>query len=64
MQGKPSVEVVAPLLKQPPARIRADRSSRLALMELRLEATRRPELRAGLTRFFTTRLDGTIAFHF
>lgn len=58
MQGKLSVEVVATLLKQLLARIRADRSSRLALMELRLEATRRPALHAEPTRFFTAQLDG------
>jgi AcrR family transcriptional regulator len=63
LRKEPSVEVVATLLKQLLARMRADRSSWLALMELRLEATRRPELHAGLTRFFTAQLDENIAFH-
>ncbi|WP_327354993.1 TetR/AcrR family transcriptional regulator [Streptomyces sp. NBC_01304] len=63
MSEKPSVELVATLLKQLLARMRADRSSWLALMELRLEATRRPELSAELTRFFAGQLDGNISFH-
>ncbi|MFI6938657.1 TetR/AcrR family transcriptional regulator [Streptomyces sp. NPDC050418] len=63
MSEKPSAELVATLLKQLHARMRADRSSWLALMELRLEATRRPELHTELTRFFAAQLDGNIAFH-
>ncbi|GAA1933139.1 TetR/AcrR family transcriptional regulator [Streptomyces durmitorensis] len=63
LREKPSDEVVATLLKQLLGRMRVDRSSWLALMELRLEATRRPELHAELTRFFTAQLDGNIAFH-
>ncbi|MGW6024297.1 TetR/AcrR family transcriptional regulator [Streptomyces sp. NPDC055099] len=63
MNDKPSVELVATLLKQLLGRMRADRSSWLALMELRLEATRRPELHTELTRFFTAQLDANISFH-
>lgn len=63
MSEKPSVELVATLLKQLLGRMRADRSSWLALMELRLEATRRPELHAGLARFFSVQLDANISFH-
>ncbi|MFH8492059.1 TetR/AcrR family transcriptional regulator [Streptomyces longisporoflavus] len=63
MREKPSAELVATLLKQLLGRMRADRSSWLALMELRLEATRRPELHAELTRFFTAQLDANISFH-
>ncbi|WP_371749936.1 TetR family transcriptional regulator [Streptomyces sp. NBC_01283] len=63
MSEKASAELVATLLKQLLGRMRADRSSWLALMELRLEATRRPELHAELTRFFTAQLDGNISFH-
>ncbi|MFC8125744.1 TetR/AcrR family transcriptional regulator [Streptomyces sp. NPDC057302] len=63
MSEKPSVELVATLLKQLLGRMRADRGSWLALMELRLEATRRPELHAELTRFFTAQLDANISFH-
>ncbi|MEU6768080.1 TetR family transcriptional regulator [Streptomyces sp. NPDC046853] len=63
MNDQPSAELVATLLKQLLGRMRADRSSWLALMELRLEATRRPELNAELTRFFTAQLDGNINFH-
>ncbi|MGB8947209.1 MAG: TetR family transcriptional regulator [Streptomyces sp.] len=63
MSEKASAELVATLLKQLLGRMRADRSSWLALMELRLEATRRPELHAELTRFFIAQLDGNISFH-
>ncbi|MFI6090794.1 TetR/AcrR family transcriptional regulator [Streptomyces sp. NPDC051218] len=63
MSEKPSVELVATLLKQLLGRMRADRSSWLALMELRLEATRRPELHAELARFFSVQLDANISFH-
>ncbi|MFI8872605.1 TetR/AcrR family transcriptional regulator [Streptomyces sp. NPDC055243] len=63
MDEEPSVELVATLLKQLLGRMRADRGSWLALMELRLEATRRPELHAELTRFFTAQLDANISFH-
>ncbi|WP_190087092.1 TetR/AcrR family transcriptional regulator, partial [Streptomyces longisporoflavus] len=63
MREKPSTELVATLLKQLLGRMRADRSSWLALMELRLEATRRPELHAELTRFFTAQLEANISFH-
>ncbi|WP_415952864.1 TetR/AcrR family transcriptional regulator [Streptomyces sp. KLOTTS4A1] len=63
MSEQPSPELVATLLKQLLGRMRADRSSWLALMELRLEATRRPELHTELTRFFAAQLDGNISFH-
>ncbi|MBC9717904.1 TetR family transcriptional regulator [Streptomyces sp. TRM66268-LWL] len=63
MRQKPSRELVATLLQGTLERMRADRSSHLALLELRLEATRRPELHAELTRFFTAQLEGNIAFH-
>ncbi|NGO78119.1 TetR family transcriptional regulator [Streptomyces sp. YC504] len=63
MREKPSADLVATLLKQLLGRMRADRSSWLALMELRLEATRRPELHAELTRFFTAQLDANVGFH-
>lgn len=44
-------------------RIEAYRSGYLALLELRLEATRRPELRGILTRTVAADLEGTIAYH-
>jgi DNA-binding transcriptional regulator YbjK len=45
------------------ARMRADRSSYLAMMELRLEATRRPELYEELTGFLREEFNGLIAYH-
>ncbi|UNS98933.1 TetR family transcriptional regulator [Streptomyces tubbatahanensis] len=44
-------------------RMRADRSSYLAMMELRLEATRRPELYEELTGFLRDEFNGLIAYH-
>ena len=41
----------------------ADKVCYLAMMELRLEATRRPELRTALTKTFTANLDFNIAFN-
>ncbi len=63
MAAPPSRELVATLLRQLLDRMRADRSSHLAMLELRLEATRRPELQADLTRRFTTMLDDNIDWH-
>ncbi|MGH4033684.1 TetR/AcrR family transcriptional regulator [Actinomycetota bacterium Odt1-20B] len=63
MSEKPSHELVATLLGQLVERMRADRSSHLALLEMRLEATRRPELHTELTRFFAAQLEGNIGFH-
>jgi Tetracyclin repressor-like, C-terminal domain len=37
--------------------------SKCATLELRLEATRRPELHEELTRFFVAELDSNIGFH-
>ncbi|MFE0460869.1 TetR/AcrR family transcriptional regulator [Kitasatospora sp. NPDC058965] len=44
-------------------RIDQDRAGYLAMLELRLEATRRPELRAALTDTLRADLDANIAFH-
>lgn len=41
----------------------ADKASYLALMELRLEATRRPDLRTALTRTMAGNLEFNIAFN-
>jgi DNA-binding transcriptional regulator YbjK len=41
----------------------ADRASYLAMMELRLEAVRRPDLRAALTRTVAENLEFNIAFN-
>jgi DNA-binding transcriptional regulator YbjK len=41
----------------------ADKASYLAMMELRLEATRRPDLRTALTKTFADNLEFNIAFN-
>ncbi|ARX88082.1 MULTISPECIES: TetR/AcrR family transcriptional regulator [Streptomyces] len=63
MSEKPDSALVVTLLKQLLERTRADRASHLALLELRLEATRRPELHAELTRFMAEQLEANIGFH-
>ncbi|MFF9898031.1 TetR/AcrR family transcriptional regulator [Streptomyces longispororuber] len=63
LRAEPSKDLVATLLKQLVERMRADRSSHLALLEMRLEATRRPELHAELSRFMAETLEANIAFH-
>ncbi|GHE56002.1 TetR family transcriptional regulator [Streptomyces longispororuber] len=63
LRAEPSTDLVATLLKQLVERMRADRSSHLALLEMRLEATRRPELHAELSRFMAENLEANIAFH-
>ncbi|WP_371782332.1 TetR/AcrR family transcriptional regulator [Streptosporangium subroseum] len=63
MKAEPSRELVTTLMHQLVERVRGDRSSHLAMLELRLEATRRPELQAELTRVFSTELDENIRFH-
>ncbi|WP_433465476.1 TetR/AcrR family transcriptional regulator [Spirillospora sp. CA-128828] len=63
MKAEPTTELTAALLRQLLERMRADRSSHLAMLELRLEATRRPELQEDLTRTFTAMLDANIAWH-
>lgn len=63
MKAEPSRALVTTLMHQLVERMRRDRSSHLAMLELRLEATRRPELHAELTRFFTAELDTNIGFH-
>ncbi|MFJ6939612.1 TetR/AcrR family transcriptional regulator [Streptomyces sp. NPDC101132] len=51
------------LLRQLLARMRRERSVHIAMLELRLEATRRPELRTELIRFLGDELQGNIGFH-
>ncbi|WP_433475528.1 TetR/AcrR family transcriptional regulator [Spirillospora sp. CA-142024] len=63
MKAEPTTELTAALLRQLLERMRADRSSHLAMLELRLEATRRPELQEDLTRTFTAMLNANIAWH-
>ncbi|MCC5480845.1 TetR/AcrR family transcriptional regulator [Streptomyces barringtoniae] len=63
LTAEPSHELVRTLLLQLLDRMRRERSSHLAMLELRLEATRRPELHAELARFLTAELDANIDFH-
>ncbi|MEW2223084.1 TetR family transcriptional regulator [Streptomyces sp. NPDC006990] len=53
------VELMRDLL----ARMRADRSSYLAMLELRLEATRRPELYEELSGFLRAEFEGLLGYH-
>ncbi|MEV0532453.1 TetR family transcriptional regulator [Kitasatospora sp. NPDC050463] len=72
----PDSDVIADLLRAPRdralvtalmhdllGRITAERAGYLALLELRLEATRRPELRAELTGTIREQLEANIAYH-
>ncbi|MER5889400.1 TetR family transcriptional regulator [Streptomyces sp. NPDC001941] len=43
--------------------LHADRSSHLAMLELRLEGTRHPELRAELNQLLGDELENNVAFH-
>ncbi|MGW5641388.1 TetR/AcrR family transcriptional regulator [Saccharopolyspora sp. NPDC003752] len=63
MKAAPSRELTATLLRQLVERMRADRSSHLAMLELRLEATRRPELQEDLTTTFADMLKSNIDWH-
>lgn len=63
MTAEPTHELVRTLMLQLVDRMRRDRSSHLAMLELRLEATRRPELHAELARFLGAELDANIGFH-
>ncbi|MFD9482809.1 TetR/AcrR family transcriptional regulator [Streptomyces sp. NPDC059991] len=63
MRPEPSRELVASLMHWLLRRIVKERTGYLALLELRLEATRRPELREALTGAIRADLDANIAFH-
>lgn len=63
MKTAPSRELVKTLLCQLVERMRRERNTHLAMMELRLEATRRPELQEELTQFSVAELDANIGFH-
>lgn len=51
------------LMRQLLGRMRRDRASYLAMFELRLEGTRRPELQAELHRVLGAEMDGVVGFH-
>jgi DNA-binding transcriptional regulator YbjK len=63
MEGPRTRELLVQLMQQLVGRLTAFRSGYLALLELRLEATRRPQLRAILTRTIREDLDANISFH-
>ncbi|MFJ9415489.1 TetR/AcrR family transcriptional regulator [Streptomyces sp. NPDC101227] len=63
MAAPPSRELVAELMRWINRRVTENRTGYLAMLELRLEATRRPELRAELTRAIRETLDEDIRFH-
>ncbi len=59
----PDQETYAVLMRELVGRISAFRAGYLALLELRLEATRRPELRAVLTERVRTDVDANVDYH-
>lgn len=61
--GAPDRETYAKLMHEMVGRISAFRTGHLALLELRLEATRRPELRAVLTERVRADVDANVAYH-
>lgn len=63
LQGPGDHRHVKQLVEELTARIEAYRSGYLALLELRLEATRRPALREVLTATVRADLEATVAFH-
>jgi DNA-binding transcriptional regulator YbjK len=63
LQGPRDAAKVTGLLHDAVGRISEFRTGYLALLELRLEATRRPELRTVLTERVRRDLDANIAYH-
>ncbi len=63
MRAPRTRDLVTQLLRELHDRMLGDRSSYLAMLELRLEATRRPELQAALTEVFSANLQDSIRFH-
>ncbi|WP_406863068.1 TetR family transcriptional regulator [Streptomyces sp. HUAS MG47] len=63
MAPEPSRELVVELMQWMARRLTAQRSCYLGLFELRLEATRRPDLRARLTEVLKSDLDANIRLH-
>ncbi|MBW5422202.1 TetR family transcriptional regulator [Streptomyces sp. BG9H] len=61
--AKPDKETYASLMRDVLGRVGGFRTGYLALLELRLEATRRPELRAVLTDRVRADLDANVAYH-
>ncbi|MFJ8308746.1 MULTISPECIES: TetR/AcrR family transcriptional regulator [unclassified Streptomyces] len=63
MRPGPSRELYASLMHWQVRRMTAERTGYLAMLELRLEATRRPALRAELTRAIRADLEANVQFH-
>ncbi|MEU1118583.1 MULTISPECIES: TetR family transcriptional regulator [unclassified Streptomyces] len=59
----PDKETYVKLMREVVGRVSGFRTGYLALLELRLEATRRPELRAVLTERVRADLDANLAYH-
>lgn len=63
LAAPPDKSLVERLLRDLLERLQVDRTGYLALLELRLEATRRPELRAALTKAISDSLEQDVRFH-
>ncbi|MFG2625217.1 TetR/AcrR family transcriptional regulator [Streptomyces sp. NPDC048473] len=63
MRPTPSRELVADLMRWLVQRMEDDRTGYLAMLELRLEATRRPALRSRLTQTVRANFDESARFH-
>jgi DNA-binding transcriptional regulator YbjK len=63
LESAPSPEVVVEFMHALMGRLSKDRNGYLALLELRLEGTRRPELQATLTKTVSSNLAENIRFH-
>lgn len=63
MLPAPSRELVAELMHWLIRRMTDDRTGYLAMLELRLEATRRPDLRTQLTRTVRAGFEESLSFH-
>ncbi|MFH8555689.1 TetR/AcrR family transcriptional regulator [Streptomyces celluloflavus] len=63
MKAPPSRALVVELMRWINRRVAAQRTGYLAMLELRLEATRRPELQEELTRAIRETLDDDLRFH-
>ncbi|MGA4847923.1 TetR/AcrR family transcriptional regulator [Streptomyces sp. G5(2025)] len=61
--AKPDKETYAALMREVVGRVSGFRTGYLALLELRLEAIRRPDLRAVLTERVRADLDANVAYH-
>lgn len=63
LEAPPSKAIVRTFMHGLMGRVTADRTGYIALLELRLEATRRPELRDSLTAMLGPEYEEAIRFH-